>query len=147
MNIELINPNHIVKCVIGDVLKPSGWWKTEYACTWRTPWFLRIFGINKDKYEWVIYQGIFEEPYRQHWLFHNYYSSRDEFNKKEEGYYCEYCDDGKWEVWRKAFIKLYFSDGTTIVRYFYTNEERNQWIRVNELSDVVEKTLVAIDDA
>ena len=124
MNIELINPNHIVKCVIGDVLKPSGWWKTKYACTWHTPWFLRIFGINKDKYEWVIYQGIYEEPYRQHWLFHNYYSSRDEFNQKEEAYFC----DENWIVTRKAYVKLYFSDGSKICKYFSDNVERDAWL-------------------
>lgn len=124
MNIELINPNHIVKCVIGDVLKPSGWWKTKYACTWRTPWFLRIFGINKDKYEWVIYQGIYEEPYRQHWLFHNYYSSRDEFNKLHDEYYC----DENWVVTRKAYVKLYFSDGSKICKYFSGNAERDAWL-------------------
>lgn len=124
MFVELINPNQIVRCVIGDLLKPSGWWKTEYACTWRTPWFLRIFGINKDKYEWVIYQGIYEEPYRQHWLFHNYYSSRDEFNKKHKDYYC----DENWVVSRKAYAKIYFSDGSKICKYFYDNAERDKWL-------------------
>lgn len=133
MDIKLINPNHIVRCVIGDALKPSGLWKTQNACMWRTPWFLRIFGINKDKYEWVIYQGIYEEPYRQHWLFHNYYSSRDEFNKDHEDYYC----DENWIVSRKAYVKLYLSDGSKICKYFYDNAERDAW-----LSDVVNDILL-----
>ena len=145
MNVELINPKQIVRCVIGDRLTPSGWWKTEYACTRRTPWFLRIFGVNKDKYEWVIYQGIYKEPYRQHWLFNNYYSSRDEFNKKYEDYYCECDADGKWVVSRKAFVKLFFSDGTTIVRRFHNDKDRDAWLLVNEVSNVIKKDLIDIN--
>jgi hypothetical protein len=138
MKIELINPNSIVKCVIGDVLKPSRWWKTKYACIRRTPWFLRIFGIYKDKYEWVIYQGIYEEPYRQHWLFHNlYYSSRDEFNKEHEDYYC----DENWIVSRKAFVKLFLADGTRILKCFSDNTERDVWLS----SIVGEVPLIKID--
>ena len=137
MNIKLINPNHIVRCVIGDALKPSALWKTEYACMWRTPWFLRIFGINKDKYGWVIYQGIFKEPYRQHWLFHNYYSSRDEFNKKFDEFYC----DENWVVSRKAFVKMFLADGTRILKCFSDNTERDAWLN----SNVSEVPLIKID--
>ena len=123
MDIELINPNHIVRCVIGDVLKPSGWWKAKYACMRRTPWFLRIFGIYKDKYEWVIYEAIHEKLYCHH-LFKNYYSSRDEFNKKHKDYYC----DENWVVSRKAFVKLFLADGTSILKCFSDNTERDDWL-------------------
>ena len=144
MNVELINPKQIVRCVIGDRLTPSGWWVTEYACTRRTPWFLRIFGVNKDKYEWVIYQRAYDRPYRHHW-FQNYYTSRDEFNEMQEEYYCECDADGKWVVSRKAFVKLFFSDGTTIVRRFHDDKDRDAWLLTNEVSNVIKKDLIDID--
>lgn len=47
--LELINPNQIARCVIGDLYTPADYWRTQYFCTKRTPWYLRIFGVNKDK--------------------------------------------------------------------------------------------------
>lgn len=123
MFVELINPNQIARCVIGDLYTPADYWRTKYFCTKRTPWYLRIFGVNKDKYEWVIYKAIYGEPQRHRW-FETYYTSRDKFNKKEEAYFC----DENWIVSRKAYVKLYLSDGSKICKYFYDNVERDTWL-------------------
>lgn len=121
---ELINPIQIIRCVIGDLSK-SGTWTALYCRVKRTPWYLRIFNIYKDKYEWVIYNKVYGKWSDKHpWWFFPYYISRDEFNKEEEEYFCnEY-----WQISRKAYVKLYFSDGTKICKYFFNNAERDEWL-------------------
>ena len=117
---ELINPIQIIRCVIGDLYTPADYWRTEYFCTKRTPWYLRIFGVNKDKYEWVIYKAIYGKPQRHRW-FETYYTSRAKFNIKVE----EYFFDENWIVARKAYVKLYFSVEGIMCKYFYYNVERD----------------------
>ena len=128
---ELINPIQIIRCVIGDLCM-SGTWKAIYCRVKRTPWYLRIFNIYKDKYEWVIYNKAYGEwDYRHPLWFSPYYISRDKFNKEEEEYFCnEY-----WKISRKAYVKLYFSDGTKIYKYFFNNAERDKWLS-NFINDV-----------
>lgn len=125
MSVELINPIQIIRCVTGDVCE-SPTWKAIYHRVKRTPWYLRIFNIYKDKYEWVIYnRAYYGEWSDKHpcWFF-PYYISIDKFNKEQEGYFC----DENWIVSRKAYVKLYFSDGSKIYKYFYDNAERDKWL-------------------
>lgn len=136
MDIKLINPRQIVRCVIGDLIKPSSIWRPRYYCTKRTPWYLRIFGINKDKSELTIYNETYGPPRRSHWFYQEYYTSREEFNKMFDEYYC----DENWVVSRKAFVKLFLADGTRILKCFSDNTERDAW-----LSNIGEVPLIKID--
>lgn len=137
MEVKLINPRQIVRCVIGDLIKPSTIWRTRYSRTKRTPWYLRIFGIYKDKYEWTIYNEMYGPPRCDHWFYQKYYTSREEFNKLHDEYYC----DENWVVSRKAFVKLFLADGIRIHKCFSDNTERDVWLS-NIVGDV---PLIKID--